>query len=49
MKSVTVCLNRSRGTIAPEIYGHFTEHIGGLFYDGLWVGPDSPIENEHGF
>ena len=49
MKSVTVCLNHSRGTIAPEIYGHFCEHLGGVFYDGLWVGPDSPIENIHGF
>ena len=49
MKSVTVCLNHSRGVIAPEIYGHFCEHLGGVFYDGLWVGPDSPIENIHGF
>ena len=49
MKSVTVCLNHSRGVIAPEIYGHFSEHLGGVFYDGLWVGPDSPIENIHGF
>jgi len=21
------------GTIAPEIYGHFTEHLGGVIYD----------------
>ena len=49
MKSVTVCLNHSRGVIAPEIYGHFCEHLGGVFYDGLWVVPDSPIENIHGF
>lgn len=33
------------GTIAPEIYGHFTEHIGGVVYDGIWVGEDSPIPN----
>ena len=39
----------SRGTIAPEIYGHFAEHIGGVYYDGLWVGEDSPVENVHGF
>lgn len=37
------------GTIAPEIYGHFSEHIGGVFYDGLWVGRDSPIPNIRGF
>ena len=37
------------GTISPEIYGHFTEHLGGVFYDGLWVGEDSDVENIHGF
>ena len=34
--------------IAPEIYGHFTEHIGGVIYDGVWVGEDSKIPNQHG-
>ncbi len=37
------------GTISPFIYGHFTEHLGGVFYDGLWVGEESPIPNVHGF
>ena len=37
------------GTVAPEIYGHFSEHIGGVFYDGLWVGRDSAIPNIRGF
>ena len=37
------------GVINPLIYGHFSEHIGGVFYDGLWVGEDSPIPNIHGF
>ena len=41
--------NHSRGTISPLIYGHFSEHIGGVFYDGLWVGEDSPIDNIRGF
>ena len=36
------------GIINPCIYGHFTEHIGGVIYDGIWVGPDSPIPNIHG-
>jgi alpha-N-arabinofuranosidase len=36
------------GTIAPEIYGHFIEHLGGVIYDGVWVGPDSKIPNEGG-
>ena len=39
----------SKGTIHPDIYGHFTEHIGGVFRDGLWVGEDSEVENIHGF
>ena len=42
-------LVNSKGTIDPNIYGHFSEHIGGVFYDGLWVGEDSPVENIHGF
>lgn len=28
------------GRVNRNIYGHFTEHIGGVFYDGLW--PDNP-------
>lgn len=40
---------KSLGTISPMIYGHFAEHIGGVFYDGLWVGEDSAVENVRGF
>jgi len=36
------------GTIAPEVYGHFIEHLGGVIYDGVWVGRDSKIPNEGG-
>ncbi len=36
------------GTINPDIYGHFTEHIGGVVYDGIWVGPDSKVPNING-
>jgi alpha-N-arabinofuranosidase len=36
------------GVIAPEIYGHFIEHLGGVIYDGVWVGQDSKIPNEGG-
>ncbi len=42
-------LNKSKGTINPMIYGHFSEHIGGVFYDGMWVGEDSNVENVRGF
>ena len=49
MKNVYLLFPQKIGTIAPEIYGHFSEHIGGVFYDGLWVGKDSPIPNIRGF
>lgn len=49
MASIQVDFTRSRGTIDPDIYGHFAELLGGVFYDGLWVGEDSPVENVRGF
>ncbi|MGH9618455.1 MAG: alpha-N-arabinofuranosidase [Bryobacteraceae bacterium] len=36
------------GKIAPTIYGHFTEHIGGVIYDGVWVGENSKVPNVGG-
>jgi alpha-L-arabinofuranosidase len=33
------------GTISPNIYGHFIEHLGGVIYDGVWVGENSKIQN----
>src|SRR5580700_10156280 len=45
---VEVLVNEPIGTIAPEIHGHFTEHIGGVIYDGIWVGEDSRIPNRGG-
>ncbi|MBV8514722.1 MAG: alpha-L-arabinofuranosidase, partial [Acidobacteria bacterium] len=45
---VEVLLNEPLGLISPEIYGHFTENLGGVVYDGIWVGPDSKIPNTHG-
>lgn len=49
MKRIYLMYPKKLGMIAPEIYGHFTEHIGGVFYDGLWVGRDSCIPNIRGF
>ena len=48
-KKIHLVIPDKIGTIAPEIYGHFSEHIGGVFYDGLWVGKDSKIPNINGF
>ena len=36
------------GTIQPEIYGQFLEHLGTQVYDGIWVGQDSAIPNTDG-
>jgi alpha-N-arabinofuranosidase len=41
----TLLLDEPIATIAPEIYGHFTEHLGGVIYGGVWVGETSPIPN----
>ena len=49
MKQIYLVYPKQTGHIAPEIYGHFTEHIGSVFYGGLWVGKDSAIPNERGF
>ena len=32
----------------PHIYGHFIEHLGGVVYDGIWVGRDSKVPNVEG-
>ncbi len=45
---IEVLLNERLGVISPEIYGHFTENLGGVVYDGIWVGPESRIPNTHG-
>jgi len=36
------------GTISPNIYGHFTENLSGVVYDGIWVGENSKIPNVKG-
>jgi alpha-N-arabinofuranosidase len=43
-----VLLQEPLGTISPNIYGQFTEHLGGVIYDGVWVGEDSKIPNVRG-
>jgi alpha-N-arabinofuranosidase len=34
--------------IDRNIFGQFAEHLGKGIYEGLWVGPDSPIPNTRG-
>ena len=38
----------AKGTVSPEIYGHFSEHLGRCIYGGIYVGEDSPIPNVNG-
>jgi alpha-N-arabinofuranosidase len=35
--------------IEPAIYSQFAEHLGKGIYDGVWVGPGSPIPNTQGY
>ena len=37
-----------KGHINPEIYGHFSEHLGRCIYEGLYVKEDSGIPNVNG-
>ncbi|HWP44521.1 MAG TPA: alpha-L-arabinofuranosidase, partial [Blastocatellia bacterium] len=45
---IEILLDERIGKISPEIYGHFAEHLGGVVYDGIWVGEDSKIPNVGG-
>ena len=45
---IEILLNEPLGTISPDIYGHFTEHLGGVIYDGVWVGEESKVANVGG-
>jgi alpha-N-arabinofuranosidase len=42
---IEVLLDEPIGTISPAVYGHFTEMLGAVIYDGIWVGEDSKIAN----
>jgi len=45
---IEILLEEPIGNISPDLYGHFTEHIGGVVYDGIWVGENSKIPNISG-
>ena len=48
-RKITLVYPEVTGVIAPEIYGHFSEHIGGVIYDGIWVGKNSTVPNINGY
>ena len=39
---------KKEGRIEPEVYGHFSEHLGRCIYEGIFVGEDSEITNVNG-
>jgi alpha-N-arabinofuranosidase len=45
---IEIMIDEPIGRISPNIYGQFTEHIGGVIYDGVWVGEKSKIRNQGG-
>jgi len=45
---VEILLNEPIGAINPNLYSHFVEHLGGVVYDGIWVGEKSKIPNYGG-
>lgn len=42
---IEILIDEPIGTIHPDIYSHFVEHLGGVVYDGIWVGEKSKIPN----
>src|SRR4029078_7019243 len=42
---IDVLINEPIGTISPNIYSHFVEPLGGVVYDGIWVGENSKVAN----
>ena len=49
MEKISIIYPDKIAEINPNIYGHFTEHIGGVVYDGIYVGKNSATENVNGF
>ncbi len=50
MKKLNMTVNAfdRQAHINPEIYGHFSEHLGRCIYKGIYVGENSPIPNTDG-
>src|SRR6202041_3910606 len=46
--TIEIMIDEPLGTISPLIYSHFTEELGAVIYDGVWVGEKSKIPNTGG-
>jgi alpha-N-arabinofuranosidase len=44
----TLHADKPGAEISRNVYGQFSEHLGGGIYDGIWVGENSPIANVRG-
>src|ERR1700722_6812723 len=45
---IEVLTGEPLGIISPNLYGHFTENLSGVIYDGVWVGTNSKVPNIDG-
>ncbi|HEY6125102.1 MAG TPA: alpha-L-arabinofuranosidase C-terminal domain-containing protein [Steroidobacteraceae bacterium] len=45
---IRIDASRPGATINRHIFGQFAEHLGRGVYEGIWVGPSSPIPNTRG-
>ena len=48
MAKLIINEHKKKGHISPEIQGQFSEHLGRGIYEGLYVRPESGIENVNG-
>lgn len=46
--NIEILINEPIGVVNPNLYSHFVEHLGGVVYDGIWVGEKSKIPNYNG-
>ena len=46
--ALSVDASQKGPTIDRHLFGQFAEHLGNGIYEGVWVGPDSPIPNTRG-
>jgi alpha-N-arabinofuranosidase len=48
MAKLVINETKTVGRIEPEVYGHFSEHLGRCIYEGMYVGENSDIPNVNG-
>jgi len=45
---IEILLGEPIAPVSADLFGHFVEHLGGVVYDGVWVGENSKIPNYDG-